>query len=82
MLKEIIMGPAINIILSEEGNTTYFVEIELDNGKGIYIGTRTEADFGMTKLRITASEIIAACHMQNSMTDICKCPLCYSEVKT
>ena len=50
---------SINIILDEsDPQNPIFVEIETDTGKSINIGTRSTLDDGLTRLRITASEII------------------------
>jgi len=57
---EVATEPAINIILAEEGPDARFVEIETDDGKGMGIGTRLDYN-GLTRLRITAAEIMAAC---------------------
>ena len=51
---------AINIILDEsDSQNPIFVEIETDDGSSINIGTRLTLDDGLTRLRITAPELIA-----------------------
>lgn len=57
------MESAINIILDEgieHKPQVLFVEIELDNGRGIGIGTRSMLPNGLTRLRITALDIMQA----------------------
>ncbi len=52
---------AINIILDDaDPINPVFVEIETDEGRSIRVGTRIVRDDGLTRLRITAPEIIEA----------------------
>ena len=54
------MEEAINIVLDDnEPPNVFFVEIELDDGRSVNIGERMESD-GLTRLRITAGDIINA----------------------
>ncbi len=55
-------SPAINIILDEGSHhkpQVLFIEIELDNGEGVRIGEHSDYQ-GLTKLRITAADIMRA----------------------
>lgn len=52
---------SINIILDEsDPQSPLFVEIETDDGSSINIGIRETLDDGLTRLRITATDIIEA----------------------
>jgi hypothetical protein len=66
-------SPAINIVLKEDGQDSMFVEIETDNGESVNIGTRYDYD-SFTRLRITASEIIAAWQASQPEQPVCDHP--------
>jgi len=69
--------PAINIVLCEDGQDEQLVSIETDDGKSINIGKRIVYR-ELTRLRVTAAEIIAACEPEKVVTKVqpkakCEC---------
>jgi hypothetical protein len=59
MIKSDIDDIAINIIIDDtDAQNQIFVEIENDNGESIRIGSDSKTECGLTKIRISVSDIV------------------------